>query len=625
MSKVLSKWVWRVGISAMLGVSGVALAGKIISVPPPADSSKVGFGGWNLGNVNVVVNDIDGNEITNGFDPDTGEYDPAFATFDSYIYNSESATSTPMGVLHGKDYPVGEPSGIKIINDDTAVRNGKPENCIMTTSYLEGGFLDSGAPLPVICSSGFQTHKRFKVNFLPDSLGAAVDLVFNITSTDETETYRDYQVFQKMNNYSGSRLKGFEIQVGTGIGDNFVASSDANNGVGLSRLSLYASLVSVDPDNGIWTPEQQATFSHGLFGPEDTNPHHVPPHFDSDGFFDSRPAGYQIVDPGELLQFPGQTDTFGSTTPMESNYIKAPPSGPKEQFGPWLHDQIAPYGIFFDDDDNPETDAVLLAFWGEIDDTYTDHFHWMRGEVDNFAIVDDPTMNEWASNPVYYVDIIEDMLNLGVNYIVTIGEVDATNWAQTWDSDTSTATFTIRMIPVEDDSSGIGNPGYFLNPPPPLAVTENIGVVTLNPESVLKPDDDLLVVSLADGNAGEQPIVEVKNITTDEIETSLPDIVTLAALDEDALVIMEVVPERMKMKKLDDREGVFQGNQVILLSDTPGTDNDGVLHVNPGDLIRVTYTDTDHPEGEATAEIRVEDSTFYVIPVPSGGAAVFSL
>jgi len=160
-----------------------------------------------------------------------------------------------------------------------------------------------------------------------------------------------------------------------------------------------------------------------------------------------------------------------------------------------------------------------------------------------------------------------------------------------------------------------------LNPPPPLTVTENIGVVTLNPESVLKPDDDLLV-TVADGNPVEPLIVTVENITTGEVEESEPD---TAALHEDASVIMEVAPERMKMKKLDDREGVFQGNQVILHSDTPGTDDDGVLHVNPGDLIRVTYTDTDHPEGEATAEIRVEDSTFYVIPVPSGGAAVIVL
>ncbi len=49
-----------------------------------------------------------------------------------------------------------------------------------------------------------------------------IDLVFNV---DPEEGSRDYQVFQKINNWTNGRLDGFTIEVGTGIGTAFAASS----------------------------------------------------------------------------------------------------------------------------------------------------------------------------------------------------------------------------------------------------------------------------------------------------------------------------------------------------------------------------------------------------------------
>ena len=82
-----------------------------------------------------------------------------------------------------KTSPVGEPAGIKVINGDMNTRIGRPNNCIMTSSYLEyqnmdditsdSGYLnttDTTGPNPVICSSPFQTHKRFKVNMMPSTV-----------------------------------------------------------------------------------------------------------------------------------------------------------------------------------------------------------------------------------------------------------------------------------------------------------------------------------------------------------------------------------------------------------------------------------------------------------------------
>ena len=438
---------------ALLGFSLTAQAGKIISVP--SASGAEGFGGWNLENVDVVVKDENEVVIPNGFDPLTGAYDANYFAFDSNIYDADLPGSTTlMGVLHGKDWPVGEPAGIKIINDDTGgVKPPKPVNCIVTTSYVDPNFLDTPSPEQTVCSSGFQTHKRFKVNMLANSLntGGAVDLVFNVEADGSS---RDYQVFQKMNNYTGKRLEGFRVEVGTGVGAGFKLASDATGLNSVVKLSLSAPLkTGLDPETGIWDPEDLATFSHGLFGAIDKN-------FPDPGFFDTRPAGFYVT----ADQTSGTSDTFVSNGPLPSNYALAPPAGPPEQFGPWLHSGQVPVGIFFDDDGDPATDASLMAFWGETADG-SGNYAWMRGNIYGWAEVDAATLAGWESDPLYSSGVIEDLLNLGLNYIVTVGTVDAT-WP-TWDIPTSTATFTIRLIAIED-TSGIGDPGYLANPPTPL-------------------------------------------------------------------------------------------------------------------------------------------------------------
>ncbi len=206
--------------NALMGLSLSAYAGRITSVP--SASGALGFGGWNLDNVNVV---LDG--TGSWFDPATGAY--GFAADSDLTYQGfvSDGLGTDMGIVLAKDWPIGEPSGIKIVNDDPGVKNDKPANCIMSTSYLKDHYLDSADPKQVICSSPFQTHKRFKVAMLPSTADGAgsenVDLVFNV----ETETgARTYQMFQKINNWTNKRLQGFKIEVGFGIGANFVSVTD---------------------------------------------------------------------------------------------------------------------------------------------------------------------------------------------------------------------------------------------------------------------------------------------------------------------------------------------------------------------------------------------------------------
>lgn len=596
------KLVGLISAVAVLGISSFANAGKIISIPTPAAPETLYFGGWNLDNVEVKTW-TDEEKLTQAlpaFDEDTGAYSDDYLNFDSEISNDASVL---MGILHGKDYPVGEPSGIKVVNDDNKVKFPKPQNCIVTTSY-DPFFLDTATPEQVICSHGFQTHKRFKVNMLANSLdtnGGAVDLVFNV---EPDGTTRDYQVFQKMNNYTGSRLEGFRLEVGTGVGAGFVKSTDTDPGF-VNNLSIFASLkTGSDPETGIWDPDELATFSHGLFGPEDLT--HTPPHFPTDGFFDDRPAGFFVT---PTVQGRGTADTLTSGAAMPNNYVAVPVPNSlvpiPSQFGPWLHDEIAPSGVFFDDDNDPTTDAALLAFWGNTgDDTYA----WMYGNnhVPAFAEVDAETLNGWASNPVYFVDVIEDMLNLGLNYVVSIGTVDAT-WP-TWEASApNTAEFTIRMTPIAD-TSGIGDPGYTEpgNEAPDLIVTVDEGTVTVDPSPEFDVGEPLLI-TVADGNTDEASVhVRAENLTTSDIENSVIGGGTFA------------------MVEVEGHVGLYQGE--LATSGTPGASDDGTLTAEPGDLVMITYFDADLVGSEPSDQTTAAGlSTFFVIPLPGGGAAVIDL
>jgi uncharacterized protein (TIGR03382 family) len=426
---------------SLFGASNTSQAGRVVSMTADMPHAPSGFGAWNLDNVTINV-------PGGSFNPETGAYEMGPGGTYSGIVTDGQGTETAF--IGGKSWPIGEPSGIKVVNDDPGVPPNRPPNCLATTSYLEEGFLDAETPVQTMCSSGFQTHKRFKVNMTPGSLDAGVDLVFNI---EPDGTTRDYRVLQKINNYTDARLEGFVVQVGVGVGADFVPAGDA----GLSA-ALWVSTPSE-----IWSDQQIATFSHGLFGEADD-------HFPEDGFFDNIRAGFttEIV---EYTMGSGLGDTFRSTGTLGSNYAQVPPDvGPPDQFGPWLPSIWEPYGYFFDDDGDPETDAQLMAFWGETAEG-SGEYAWMSGDADDFAVVDAKLIEMWNSDPAYEVGPIEDLLNVGLNYLVTVGTVDAT-WP-TWDADTSRATFTLRIQPVED-TSGLGQPGYVDNPPP----TEGEGTST---------------------------------------------------------------------------------------------------------------------------------------------------
>jgi len=529
-------------VIALAGFSLTAQAGKISSMP--SASGAAGFGGWNLDNVTV--------NVTGGsFDKNTGAYTIGDGTYSSDVDN---VAGTVMTTILAKDYPVGEPPGIKVINDDLAVKATKPQNCIMATSYLEGHYLDTSDPQQVICSSGFQTHKRFKEAMLPAMVtggNQGADLVFNIEGEAGS---RDYQVFQKINNWTDARLQGFKIEVGFGVGASFQTASAAN--VNLADLSLSVPAT-------VWGPGQLATFSHGLFGAPDK-------HFPDPGFFDNTSAGYTIQ---EYPADPGTTDTLNSGAMLAGNYRDVPPGAESatDQFGPWLPNIWLPQGIFFDVDANPATDDELVAWYGY--NPATGGFGWMSGSSDGFLAIPDTVINGWSADLLYSMDVIDDLVNVGLNYIVSVGDVSTFPVS-------ANNTFTIRITPLQD-TSGTGAPAFVgVSPIPPLTFSSPTGVITLNPSPTFQVGD-MLTVRVGDADENDPAVVDTLVVDATTTGLSMPVTLTEEGVDR----------------------GVFVAPLPVEFS-----------NVASGSVVTVTYSDADDGTGNPAQVSATSTATDVIIP-----------
>ncbi len=568
-----------------LVLASTAQAGKIISVPSPA-TGAAGFGGWNLNNVEIIVNGTQGNPSdpdalnTSWFDELTGAYNFGLDSDLTYVGNvtgtdmdADTGELTIMGITLAKDWPVGEPSGIKIVNDDTAVKNGKPENCIMATSYLADHFLDSDDPQQVTCSGPFQSHKRYKLAMLPatvDGIGSeSVDLVFNV---EPEEGSRDYQVFQKINNWTDGRLEGFTIQVGFGIGEDFQATTET--AVDISNLHVTV-------PHSIWKPNQLAVFSEGLFGPFDD-------HTETIGFFDpNQRAGFLIDEYIEDTTLPPLiTDTLHATRTLGSDYAEIPPgSGVVGQFGPWLPNNMLPYGVFFDDDGNPETDAELLAWYGYNpvllnDDGSLGGLGWMGGSQDSdgpFSAIPNNEIAEMGQNLSFTMGEIDDLVNVGLNYIVTVGNVIE---YPDYNMVTNQATFTIRITPTPD-SAGTPDPAYVGAEPEPLLL-----FTSSDAEVLLEPADEFVVGSLLTARVGD---ADLNQNLDPEALTEYVDIL-IRATDADGNVIIDV--QELTLEEQGENRGVFAATLPEIFS-----------HVPVGSTVAMGYIDEDTGETDANGNV----------------------
>ncbi len=586
MKKNYKNKILDMSVAAAMLLGSSAYAGKIIGANPPSAplepnlSQQFGFGGWDFGNVDVRIVNI--NDFSTPL-PGT-IFDTTDGTYTSMDYNQsfesvikEIGSAEERGLLHGKNWPVGEPAGIKIINDDSDTKNGKPENCIMTTSYLDTednpfkvyGYLDGDTPTPTVCSSSFQTHKRFKINMLPTTVanldaeryGQPVDLVFKLVGGDTT-TER-YQVFQKINNYTGLRLDGYKIEVLDGSGN-------PNNALTLS-IGLLENPKSTGAIN-IWDVEDMANFSHGLWGPQT---YEVPvPHFPTDGFFDLKRAGF-VVDPSGH-----NTNTLvGGPTTLGSNYV--------DLFGIWLHSTWAPKGIFFDDDNDPTTDAELIAFWGTVPNAPRGTLpEWHKGQATGWAVPTAEELLTWHTDPLYSMDVVEDTLNLGLNYIVNVGD----------NTQIATSTFIVRITPrVAEDQT------------PPNYVDDNLNYIM--PPTDYNGTDPLLIISPAPlFNLNADLSVGVADPALNNDDKTIEDtviVITTTSGDEENLTLTET----------DVNSSIFVGT---IGSDTNAVEvQNETINVVNGTVVTATY-------GALTAkttatDITTTDGTTTTLDPSSGG------
>jgi hypothetical protein len=399
-------------------------AGQIISDMDQGFTAnkQYAFGGWNLDNVNVKIVDLNDPHYNIG---DFNNLDGTYSVMNYGLsFESDiSSNGTVLARLVGKEWPLGEPAGIKTINGDTGVKNGKPENCLMATTYLATGYLDSAAPQSNICSGPFKSHKRFKIEMMKTTytadgaFGKPIDMVFNLVEGDSSS--QRYQVIQKINNHTGKRLDGYKLEV----------LDDAK----MPNIALTLSLgYGENAGSNIWGTDEMANMPHGLWGPIDS-------HFGAEGFFDSKRSYYPV----------GLSN--GNTV---ISYIGPMQGGNYQQlFGNWMPSKWHPMGIFYNNG-NPGTEDELLAFWGDPLGTGTNGWH--KGQVADWAALTEEEEALWTGGGQYYIAGLEDSVNLGLNYIVNVGENAAIG-----------GTFTIRITPHFAPSAEQGTPSYVTDAPDP--------------------------------------------------------------------------------------------------------------------------------------------------------------
>ena len=401
-----------------------SFAGAIISNQAAGfiPNKQYAFGGWNLENVNVKIVDLNDPHYNIGdFNNLDGIY--SVMTYGLSFESDISSNGTVVARLVGKEWPLGEPAGIKTINGDTGVKNGKPKNCLMATTYLSTGYLDSVAPQSNTCSGPFKSHKRFKIEMMQSTytsegaFGKPIDMVFNLVEGDSSG--QRYQVIQKINNHTGKRLDGYKVEI----------LDDAK----MPNIALTLSLgYGENSGLNIWGIDEMANMPHGLFGPIDS-------HFGAEGFFDSKRSYYPV----------GLSN--GNTV---ISYIGPMQGGNYQQlFGNWLPSKWHPMGIFYDNG-NPGTEDELLAFWG--DPLSSGTHSWHRGQVDNWASLTEEEESLWTAGGQYYIAGVEDSVNLGLNYIVNVGDNTAIG-----------STFTIRITPHFAPGSEQGTPSFVNDAPDP--------------------------------------------------------------------------------------------------------------------------------------------------------------
>ncbi|NVK44728.1 MAG: autotransporter outer membrane beta-barrel domain-containing protein [Rhodobacteraceae bacterium] len=260
------------------------------------------------------------------------------------------------------------------------------------------------------CDAPRGSGKRIKTR-LTGSDGMDIRL-----STQSTGDVTEYYVFGKTSNLTGARMLGFQFELGTGSGSDFVAFDTTD--------PTYAALFDVEFTDG------KFNLPDGLFGDGGN---------ESDtGFFDATSAVMStdqltaaLIELGAISSSSTYTDLFGDG---------------------FLDDTQVPDGFFFDMSSYDETaDEPALIAWYNVSAGA-----WVYGNVDADAItaletelgmsvgysaeseLSDEVVAAMQANGLISVDIIEDLRNMNLNFMIELGDVDGNE-------------VTLRLVPVFSD------------------------------------------------------------------------------------------------------------------------------------------------------------------------------
>tara|TARA_R110001592_G_scaffold357416_1_gene660721 strand:+ start:321039 stop:322205 length:1167 start_codon:yes stop_codon:yes gene_type:complete len=261
--------------------------------------------------------------------------------------------------------------GLKIVNQPFSAGGSSAGGCIMASSSAT-------------CSSPFQSGKRFK-NVLTGP--GPVDFVFDTDPQGDSEGGL-YRVFHRLINDTGSDIVDFVISLGNGVGQDFV-QSQSDDGLSFSTSFLFG-------DNNLPATSQ---FPFGLFGDADTNNN-----FDLDGFFADASAGFNIA-----------AFTEGENDQITSNGIFGPYSS---LFGLLMSLDDVPTGAFWDDDNDPDTDDLLIAWL--TDAGWEQRRGFVGGILTSIAPETFTSLEDVVANfgQTLGSGVIEDLANLNINYAI---------------------------------------------------------------------------------------------------------------------------------------------------------------------------------------------------------------
>jgi hypothetical protein len=290
-------------------------------------------------------------------------------------------------------YPViptsGDPSGYLVIDAkedviapgieiyDEGYRQGDTtfNGCIMAKKDVDlVGPGDEGT-----CKGEVDSGKRFKLRNY--AINNHIDIQFTVSTVGQVDPLL-YNVYAKVTNDGGTPATGFEIELGTGIGESFQRSDDVD-GISLKTYQLT-------DDDQTWIGK----YPGGLFGgsPAEGLP-----------FFTTESAYYIAEQDGDFL----------ATTAVPSQYY--------DVFGLWQTLADVPGAWLYDNDGRPWTDGKLQAY----DDGGTWYVYKKVWATDNIALALEDFTDANNQDPIEWAQL-PDELNPLLNPYADVGEL--TEW-----------------------------------------------------------------------------------------------------------------------------------------------------------------------------------------------------